>query len=68
MEYRRRIAWILWIPGTALIVGSWIGVIPVTIGWVGFGLALTGTLISAVGSNSPPTRSHDRPTDKPTQS
>jgi hypothetical protein len=46
-----KIAWVMWIAGTALIVGSWIDMIPQQIGWVGFGVALTGTLLS-VGAQS----------------
>jgi hypothetical protein len=41
-----KIAWALWIGGTILIVGSWISIVPNPIGWVGFGVALAGTLLS----------------------
>jgi hypothetical protein len=44
----QRIAWVLWIVGTALIVGSWIDLVPALVGWGGFFLALIGTVLSYV--------------------
>lgn len=41
-----KFSWVLWIGGTLLIVASWVELIPVTIGWIGFGIALAGTLLS----------------------
>jgi hypothetical protein len=41
-----KVSWALWIAGTILIVGSWINVVPNPIGWIGFGVALAGTLLS----------------------
>ena len=46
-----KISWGLWIVGTVLIVGNWIGVIPNSIGWIGFGVALAGTLLSFVSQS-----------------
>ena len=41
-----KFAWCLWIGGTALIVGSWINLVSYKLGWIGFGIALSGTLLS----------------------
>lgn len=38
----------LWIAGTALIVGSWADVVTPQVGWIGFGIAGAGTLLSMV--------------------
>src|SRR5690348_8969151 len=43
---RRRTAWCLWILGTALIVLNWIGVVSAEIGWCGFAVAISGTVLS----------------------
>lgn len=36
----------LWLVGTVLIVLSWVKVVPNHIGWVGWGIAMVGTLAS----------------------
>lgn len=41
-----RVSWIVWIVGTVLILLSWTNTVPSMVGWVGFGLALAGTLVS----------------------
>jgi hypothetical protein len=41
-----RLCWLLWIAGTILIVLSWTHTVSYEIGWVGFGVAGTGTLLS----------------------
>ena len=46
-----KLSWAMWIVGTLLIVGSWINVVPNSIGWVGFGVALAGTLLSFVAQS-----------------
>jgi hypothetical protein len=46
MSKMHKIAWILWIGGTVLIVGSWTGFVPNEIGWAGFCVALGGTVLS----------------------
>jgi len=59
-----RACWALWVCGTALIVLSWVDVVPVTIGWVGFGVAVVGTLLSFAaqgGARQPPPRVQDQP-------
>jgi hypothetical protein len=37
----------MWIGGTILIVASWVHLVPPTIGWVGFGVAFVGTIVSS---------------------
>jgi hypothetical protein len=62
-----RACWALWVCGTALIVLSWVDVVPVLVGWVGFGVALVGTLLSFVAQGSPrrlPPRVEDQPPDQ----
>lgn len=41
-----QIIWISWWGGTALIIGSWFGIVSNTIGWIGFALALASSFIS----------------------
>jgi len=40
---------ILWIIGTILIVLSWFNVVPNKVGWIGFGMALLGSVSSWMG-------------------
>jgi hypothetical protein len=42
---RNQIAWWLWAVGTVLIALSWFNVVSVTIGWIGFGLGLVGSVL-----------------------
>jgi hypothetical protein len=49
MQLLNRTAWLLWIVGTALIIGSWIRVVSIPVGWAGFGIAVAGTVLSSVG-------------------
>jgi hypothetical protein len=49
----RKIPNALWISGTALIVLSWVHVVPHKVGWVGWGVALFGTLLSFAGRRAP---------------
>jgi hypothetical protein len=51
-----QIWWALWIVGTAIIVASWANVVTPTVGWVGFGIALVGTVLSSFAR-----RSRERP-------
>jgi len=44
-----RFCWVLWIGGTAVIVASWLNIVTPAVGWVGFGIALAGTLLSLTG-------------------
>jgi hypothetical protein len=48
-----KFCWVMWIGGTALIAASWGDVVSPTIGWVGFGIALAGTLLSFVAQQHP---------------
>jgi hypothetical protein len=41
-----KFCWVLWICGTVVIVASWLDIVTPTVGWVGFGIALAGTLLS----------------------
>lgn len=43
-----KIIWLVWWVGTFLIAGSWFNIVPYKIGWVGFGMACTASLISVV--------------------
>jgi hypothetical protein len=45
-----KLSWALWIGGTILIAASWIDVVTPQIGWVGFGIAVVGTMLSRVNS------------------
>lgn len=48
-----KFCWMMWIGGTALIVASWSEVVSPTVGWVGFGIALSGTVLSLVAQQHP---------------
>ena len=37
--------WLLWIVGTSIIIASWADLVTPEVGWVGFGIALTGSLL-----------------------
>ena len=50
MNAAYRFSMALWIGGTALIVGSWINIVTPQVGWVGFGIAGAGTLLSMVSN------------------
>lgn len=56
-----RISWGLWIAGTILIVMNWMRIVSPTIGWVGFGIALVGTLLSLVPGGRAPGPSAGKP-------
>jgi hypothetical protein len=53
---RQKIAWWLWAAGTAIIVLSWVNVVSPLIGWGGFAIALTGSILSW-GLRPPKTKS-----------
>lgn len=62
----RTLSWILYIVGTALVFGNWIGLVPTGIAWLGWLAALIGWMIwnassrkhgrsrEAAGSKNPP--------------
>jgi hypothetical protein len=55
-----KFCWAIWIGGTILIVASWADIVSPTIGWVGFGVALLGTLLS-FGAQKRPHRLRPEP-------
>jgi hypothetical protein len=55
---RDQIAWWLWAVGTVLIALSWFDIVPTTIGWLGFGIGMFG---SVIGWGLRPPRKSDRP-------
>jgi hypothetical protein len=60
-----RFCWALWIGGTILIVASWTDVVTPTIGWIGFGVALAGTLLSfGAQQRLPPSPQASSPEDQ----
>lgn len=48
-----KFCWVLWIAGSAIVVASWSDLVTPTVGWVGWSVALAGTLISLVARQSP---------------
>jgi hypothetical protein len=55
-----KFCWALWIVGTILIAASWADLVTPTLGWVGFGIALVGSLLS-FGAQRPPQQSWPNP-------
>jgi hypothetical protein len=43
---------VLWVGGTALIVASWVNIVTPKVGWIGFGIAAAGTLLSWVSNRA----------------
>src|SRR4051794_36896657 len=43
----RQACYAIWIVGTALIILSWTNAVPPWVGWIGFGIAGVGWLVSA---------------------
>jgi hypothetical protein len=43
---KNRFAWWLWAVATTLILLSWIGAVPLVIGWVAFGLGILASIMS----------------------
>ncbi|HVX83424.1 MAG TPA: hypothetical protein VH253_01265 [Phycisphaerae bacterium] len=44
----RRLCGVMWLMGTVVIVLSWVNVVPAWVGWIGFGVAGVGWLVSLV--------------------
>ena len=42
----RQVCWVVWVIGIALIVGSWIDLVPPVAGWAGWVLAVVGAAVS----------------------
>jgi hypothetical protein len=43
-----RIVWAAWWIGTILIALSWVNLVPVTIGWIGFTIACLSVIVSVI--------------------
>jgi membrane protein implicated in regulation of membrane protease activity len=41
-----RLTWVLYLLGTALVVGSWLGLVPATLAWIGWVIA-TGIAVTS---------------------
>lgn len=39
-------SWLLWLVGTLLIAGSWFQLVSAKIGWIGFAVAMLGSVLS----------------------
>lgn len=50
-----KIAWAFWIAGTIVIALSWVHAVAPQVGWIGWGVALFGTLLSFFQRRSLPT-------------
>ena len=48
-----KLCWAMWIAGTILIAASWANFVSPTVGWIGFAVALAGTLLSFVSQQRP---------------
>ncbi len=55
-----KFCWAMWLGGTLLIVASWANVVTPPVGWVGFAVALAGTLLS-FGAQRPRQQSRRKP-------
>jgi len=64
---RNQIAWWLWAVGTVLIVLSWTDVVSTTVGWFGFAIGLTGSVLGwglrPPSGDSRPNVQHDEKKD-----
>ena len=57
-----KFSWVLWIGGSALVAASWADLVTPQVGWIGFGVAGAGTLLSMVSNRaSPPTHATASP-------
>jgi hypothetical protein len=61
MHRAYRFSWILWAIGCALVAGSWVDLVSPQVGWIGFGIALCGTILSAAANRLPTTGSAAEP-------
>ena len=62
---RQRIAWFMWAIGSVLIALSWFSVVSTTIGWIGFGVGMAGSMIGW-GLKPPPSEPTPKEPDDPT--
>ena len=49
-----KLGWLIWIIGTIIIVLSWTDTVSGTVGWVGFGIAVVGIVISGISRRPKP--------------
>lgn len=42
---KQKLSWYLWAIGTVLIVLSWYKIVPNNIGWVGFAIGMSGSVL-----------------------
>lgn len=63
MNSAYRFSMVLWIGGTALIVGSWANVVTPQVGWIGFGIAGAGTLLSMASNRVSSVPRRERPSN-----
>jgi hypothetical protein len=61
MNAAYRFSMVLWIGGTAPIVGSWAEEVTPQVGWIGFGIAGAGTLLSMVSNRVSSHHPQNRP-------
>jgi hypothetical protein len=61
---RNQIAWWLWAVGTILIALSWFRVVPTSVGWLGFGIGMVGSILS--WGMRPPRQSPAKPAGETT--
>lgn len=43
----QKLGWILWLAGGIMIFAAWAQILPLEIGWVGFGIGVVGMLMSS---------------------
>lgn len=56
----QKLGWALWIVGTAIVLASWVEFVTPDIGWVGFGVAVLGVLMSSATRREKWERERDR--------
>ena len=60
MTMMYKFCWAMWIGGTILIVASWGDIVSPTVGWIGFVVAMGGTLLS-LGARQPQQQGQSKP-------
>ena len=60
-SYLYRIAWVVWIGGTVLIVLRWNNTVSAGVGWIGFAIALIGVGLSWIPHGKANRRIHATP-------
>ncbi len=62
---RNRIAWWLWAVGAALIALSWFQIVTPGVGWIGFAVGMSGSVLGWSIRPSRPQSSNDDSNDRP---